>query len=496
MAWIVSMNDLFNKIFGDDFFSYEWDRGLKRMVISPECFPAYQYNHTSWEEMFPATIPGGSPASISATSSTSLASSPTMGSTTSPASSPTNYCSPTYISSHTIEATSTTGLVSIPTMSSTSQPTSCPTNINCSPSFDPGLSVPLFFNDLRVCAANNSTRGQLATLNLPPVIQIADDNIQLVVNPVHLDNPLQLPVRPSESAITKGYRVVNEASGEDSDDEDLDTAVKFGDLGVFDSRALDIWMKASRAAFIKVRVQEEVNWLNGTISTLTPQQINAIRSLLFDSEPQEEILKIGDVIVDTNDLSTLAAERYLNGFVIDAACMKYSEEAMSRNSHSLYLPSFTQTWASSSNLLFLKSKLKPYLSGRVLNNIIWILTPIHVNGNHWGLLCLNMVQRQAFYDDGLKQNPPRNMVDIVDNLLKAVSCNSTTKWSIPTPFERFGMPKQPLFGEGCASCGVGVVLAVFDFIENPDVTIPKFHWHFHDMGSHRQRLLYRFTQWK
>ena len=203
-------------------------------------------------------------------------------------------------------------------------------------------------------------------------------------------------------------------------------------------------MKASRAGFIKVRMQEEKNCLNGTRSTLTPQQINKIRALLFDSEPREEILKIGDVIVDTNDLSTLAAERYmyLNG-LIDAACMKYSEKAMSRNSHSLYLPSFTQTWASSSNLLFLKSKLKPYLSGRVLNNIIWILTPIHVNGNHWGLLCLNMVQQQAFYDDGLKQNPPRNMVDIVDNLLKAVSCNSTTKWNIPTPFECFEMPKQP-----------------------------------------------------
>ena len=27
-------------------------------------------------------------------------------------------------------------------------------------------------------------------------------------------------------------------TGEDSDDEDFDTAVKFGDLGVFDSRAL------------------------------------------------------------------------------------------------------------------------------------------------------------------------------------------------------------------------------------------------------------------
>ena len=45
------------------------------------------------------------------------------------------------------------------------------------------------------------------------------------------------------------------AAGEDSDDEDFDTAVKFGNLGVSDSRALDIWMKASKASSILFRVQ-------------------------------------------------------------------------------------------------------------------------------------------------------------------------------------------------------------------------------------------------
>lgn len=267
----------------------------------------------------------------------------------------------------------------------------------------------LFF-DFRFCAAINGTRGQLATLNLPPVMQIADDDIQLVVNPMHLNNPLQLPVRPSESAVSKGYRLGNESTDEESDDEDVEAAVKFGDLGIFDISALDIWNKASKAATIKLKVQEEENWLRSIRSTLTPQQIDEIKAILFESKPQQEILQIGDipVLVDAEDLSTLAAERYLNGFVIDGACLKYSDEAMSRNSHTLYLPSRTQTWASSSNLQFLKSKSMPFLSGRDLSNIIWILTAIHVNGNHWGLLSLNVVQQVPFYDDGLKQNPPIN----------------------------------------------------------------------------------------
>ena len=187
--------------------------------------------------------------------------------------------------------------------------------------FVPQPSEALFIHDLRICAANDCPRGQLATINLPPVLQIPDDDIELVVDPGRLNNPLQSPVRPSESAITKGYRLMHAATGETSDDEDFDTAVKFGDLGVFDSRALGIWMKASKASSIKSRVQEEENWMKTTSTTLIPQQINEIRALLFDSEPQDKILRIGDVMVDTEDLSTLAAERYISGFLIDAACL-------------------------------------------------------------------------------------------------------------------------------------------------------------------------------
>ena len=129
-----------------------------------------------------------------------------------------------------------------------------------------------------------------------------------------------------------------------------------------------------------------------------------------------------------------------------------------------------------------------------LGDVVWILTPIHVNGNHWGLLCPNMAQQQAFYDDGLTQSPPTNIIELADNLLKAVS---ETQWNITFPIQWFGMPKQPLFGEGCASCAIGVILAVLDFIDNPaDNGIPHLHWSCYDMGSHRQRLLYHFTRWK
>lgn len=110
-----------------------------------------------------------------------------------------------------------------------------------------------YSEDLIICTAKNTTRGRIATLNLPPVKQVAEDDVQLIFGPERLNNPLQLhvTVRPSESALTKGCRFINGASGRDSDDEDLDLGVKVGHLGVFDCWAIDIWITAAKAAAIK-----------------------------------------------------------------------------------------------------------------------------------------------------------------------------------------------------------------------------------------------------
>ena len=46
------MNNLFNKMFGKDALSYEFDKGLERVVISPDCLPIYQYDYALWEQLF------------------------------------------------------------------------------------------------------------------------------------------------------------------------------------------------------------------------------------------------------------------------------------------------------------------------------------------------------------------------------------------------------------------------------------------------------------
>ena len=146
----------------------------------------------------------------------------------------------------------------------------------------------------------------------------------------------------------------------------------------------------------------------------------------------------------------------------------------------------------------------PYISGRELSHLQWLITAIHINNNHWGLLCLNILSCEAFFDDGLKVNPPLNICDIIQNFVEVINLTMSKQsspplpllWNISLPIQRFGMPVQPLHGEGCGSYGIGVILAAKDFLNVGQATIPHFDWLFKDMADHRQRLLYQFVQWK
>ncbi|CAH3185098.1 unnamed protein product [Porites lobata] len=102
MAWIFTMNNLFNKLFCKDALSYEFDKGLKQVVILPDCLPIYQYDHALWEQLFPTVLtsftslleqpqsPQSIPASSPAFSNTDPVSSSSTSLSSSPATSPSN----------------------------------------------------------------------------------------------------------------------------------------------------------------------------------------------------------------------------------------------------------------------------------------------------------------------------------------------------------------------------------------------------------------------
>ena len=103
---------------------------------------------------------------------------------------------------------------------------------------------------------------------------------------------------------------------------------------------------------------EEEQWLSNCCA-LTATQSQEVASLLFNSKRKEKVICFGNIIIDVNDVSALVGEKYLTGFVIDGAWLKYCEVAQANGAQSLYLPSMTQTRSSSGDCNFLHSRLKP-----------------------------------------------------------------------------------------------------------------------------------------
>ena len=90
------------------------------------------------------------------------------------------------------------------------------------------------------------------------------------------------------------------------------------------------------------------------------------------------------------------------------------------------------------------------------------------------MLCFDATTATIYFDDGLKIFPPADMISVIKNTLngfRVLSGNDRyqmDKWNdsrLGLPLPRIGTPMQPSSGEGAASCGVGVILAIKDVIE-------------------------------
>jgi hypothetical protein len=360
-----------------------------------------------------------------------------------------------------------------------------------------------------MCNQDNLTRRQLSNIHLPPVVMLSELDLDVVQNPTRLSNPLLIAVRPSESIVRKCIEMmqplpnsvagvcINDSNDDDDDIDDL--GIQVGGLGVFNRCALKIWEGASQTSAIGYEVLQELRWISNSDGILTNEECSIIEKTLLDSKPCDQVLAIGDIIVDVHDLSTLVGERYLTGFIIDIACLKYKETAK-HGIYNVYLPSFFQNWASAGDAEYLKNKILQYVQPEDIVRVHWVLTPIHVAGAHWGLLCINLKTSQIFYDDGLHWNPPSNMVDNIKMVLQTLHQISghqgkfdESKWNYSLPIQRFGMPTQP---SGSGSCGMGVILSVDTIMNGPVMTIPMFLWKYDDMHKHRRILMKHFIEWK
>ena len=45
-------------------------------------------------------------------------------------------------------------------------------------------------------------------------------------------------------------------------------------------------------------------------------------------------------------------------------------------------------------------------------------------------------------------------------------------------------------------CGIGVIMAAKDFIENRSASLNNFQWRFCEMDLHRKHLMLQFLNWR
>lgn len=206
--------------------------------------------------------------------------------------------------------------------------------------------------------------------------------------------------------------------------------------------------------------------------------------------------------MDATDFSTLACERYVNGFAIDTICSKFLED--SRPAEIVFLPSFSQAWAMQGASYF-SQMVRPFFGHCAVNSAKYILSLLHFDTpQHWGVLCFDTANQTVYFDDGLKLSPPRDTIVIVKNMLSGFKWLSNNdifheqEWNQPKlalPLPRINMPRQTSTGQGAGSCGIGVILSVRDVIKNQTCPAP-FQWVFEEMSSLRKELMTLVLQWK
>ena len=286
----------------------------------------------------------------------------------------------------------------------------------------------------------------------------------------------------------------------DDGDEDDKATVTMGRLGTFTKESVGLYQTMCSLASEAVSFREEKRWLANNSSSVS--DLTEVRDVLCNSRPNEEIIRQGTCIMDATDFSTLACERYVNGFTIDTVCLKFLED--SKPTNLVYLSSHSQTWAKQGPRFF-SQMVMPFFGHCAVQDAAYILAPFHFDSpQHWGLLCFDVASRTVHFDDGLKIAQPRDILVVIKNMLTSFQLLSHNvsfqeeNWNQPKldlPLPHLNMPHQTKTSEGSVSCGVGVILLVRDIIKSRNCP-PSFQWTFKNMTSLRKELMSLIVQWK
>ena len=289
-----------------------------------------------------------------------------------------------------------------------------------------------------------------------------------------------------KSAIENGKTI-------DLEEEDRGIGVSIGTLGIFSRAGLGQLEWLAEVAEMQVNAKEEMNWIMKAPDRLDRETRERIAHVLQKFPLNHLVAREGRCSVNVRAFSNLALERYVDDTVIDTALAKIHRQLNLKDSV-LCLPAHTITWLDTGDEDFINDCFREIMAGVNPDALSLVLLPVNLKDMHWGLVVIDLVTKQAYFDDGLGWTFSSfwYVHQIVKELqLQFPQCKKflAEHWRMLQTFQRFGMPRQPANGQivGSGSCGVGVILSAKDFMEYGRPVPPS--WSFNEMTVHRKEIM-------
>ena len=367
------------------------------------------------------------------------------------------------------------------------------------PPVTPTVQVP--FSDV---FSTGCPREQLLAAKLPPVdcsttvlqnrlLRVADDFQYTDVSSLKQRPPACVTKAAVTLIQTEKAAAIENGMTIDLDEEDRGIGVSIGALGIFSRAGLGHLEWLAEVAEMQLNAKEEVNWIMEAPDSLDRETRESIVQVLQKFPLNHLVAREGKYAVNVRAFGNLALERYVDDTVIDTALAKIHRQLNLKESV-LCLPAHTLVWLDSGDEDFIGECFREVLAGVNPDALSLVLLPVNLNGMHWGLVVIDLVTKQAYFDDGLGWTFSRTWYvrQIVKELQSQFpECEKflAEHWPMSQTFKRFGMPRQPTNGQvvGSGSCGVGVILSAKDFMERGTPVPPS--WSFNSMTVHRKEIM-------
>ncbi|KAJ7387583.1 Cysteine-type peptidase [Desmophyllum pertusum] len=170
-------------------------------------------------------------------------------------------------------------------------------------------------------------------------------------------------------------------------------------------------------------VREEEKWLEVAFKELPQTEKHLVSEALLDNwnEKGQYLVQLKWYNITSQELSVLCCERYLNDEVINLLINTFCDAANERHGRTLYtmLSSYISTNFQTSAVQYIYANVD-------MSTVEIIFLPIHLNGNHWGLLVFDANNCFVGYDYRFHYPVTLSLQDLPGKIITVASDNRSS----------------------------------------------------------------------